>query len=220
MARSYQQYCGLAAALDVVGDRWTLLVVRQLLLGPQRYTDLERGLPGVATNLLAQRLRHLESTGVVSRRRLAPPAASTVYELTEQGGLLEDAILALGRFGARHLPPPGPDETTHPDWLVLGMLCSCRSSRSVDTATYGLHIDERVYRIRIDDGTARASRGHADDPDLTVRGGFEILEQLLTGQVDADTALTTGAIELDGDPTALDTFLHAFRIDRLLQTEG
>lgn len=220
MTRSYEQYCGLAAALDVVGDRWTLLVVRQLLLGPQRYTDLERGLPGVATNLLAERLRHLGSTGVVSRRQLPPPAASTVYELTEQGALLEDAILALGRFGARYLPPPGPDETTHPDWLVLGMLCSCRSSRSADTATYGLEIDERAYRIRIDEGAAKATRGNADDADLTVRGGFETLERLLTGQVDADAALTAGAIELDGDPTALPTFLHAFRIDRLLQAEG
>src|SRR3712207_3261653 len=97
--RSYDQFCGLAKALDVLGERWTLLVVRELLLGPKRYSDLLEGLPGIGTNLLAARLKALEASGLVGRRRLPPPAASNVYELTERGRALEPAIFELIRWG-------------------------------------------------------------------------------------------------------------------------
>src|SRR5918996_4677686 len=101
--RRYDQYCALARALDVVGERWTLLLVRELLLGPRRYTDLLGGLPGIGTNLLADRLRYLEQVGLVRRRVLPPPAGSTVYELTELGRELEPTVFALGRWGAHFL---------------------------------------------------------------------------------------------------------------------
>jgi DNA-binding HxlR family transcriptional regulator len=116
MRRSYDQYCPLARALDLVGERWTLLIVRDLLGGPLRYTDLHRGLPGLATDLLTERLRRLEEAGVVRRRELPPPASATVYELTERGRDLEPGIYALARFGlgllttppsAEDPPPPG-----------------------------------------------------------------------------------------------------------------
>src|SRR5581483_10847231 len=103
--RSYNQYCGVARALDVVGERWTLLIVRDLLLGPRRYKDLLEGLPGIGTNLLADRLRELEKRGIVKRSVLPPPAGSAVYELTELGTDLGPAVLALGAWGARLLPP-------------------------------------------------------------------------------------------------------------------
>src|ERR687884_1369381 len=98
-ARSYRQFCGIARALDLVGERWALLVVRELVIGPKRFTDLRQGLPGIATNVLSQRLRQLERDGVVARRTLPPPAASTVYELSDYGQELVPILLALGRWG-------------------------------------------------------------------------------------------------------------------------
>src|SRR5262245_13199941 len=117
--RSYGQYCGLAKALDLVGERWALLVVRELLLGPKRFTDLLDGLPGVSTNVLATRLRGLERAGVVERNVLPPPAASSVYELTAYGRALEPAVAALGRWGAVSLGPRAPDQALRSHWLAL-----------------------------------------------------------------------------------------------------
>ena len=105
MAKRFDQYCPMAHALSLVGERWALLVVRELLKGPKRYTDLAAGLPGIGTNILATRLRELEAGGVVRKRKLPPPAASTVYELTEYGAGLEEVIHALARWGARSLGP-------------------------------------------------------------------------------------------------------------------
>src|SRR6266542_1496523 len=119
--RSYDQYCALARALDVIGERWTLLVVRELLLGPKRYKDLLDGLPGIGTNLLAQRLRELEENGLVRRRRLPAPAGVAVYELTEAGRALEDSVLALGRWGAAFLGVPRTTDRYRPGWYVLSM---------------------------------------------------------------------------------------------------
>src|SRR5438046_9999677 len=106
MARKFDQYCPMAHALSLVGERWSLLIVRELLHGPKRYTDLAQGLPGIGTNILAARLRDLEARGVVGKRRLPPPAASTVYELTEYGAGLNEALYALHRCVARRLGPP------------------------------------------------------------------------------------------------------------------
>src|SRR5215470_18393749 len=109
--RSYNQYCAVARSLDVIGERWTLLIIRDLLVGPKRYKDLLDGLPGIGTNLLAARLRDLEKAGIVRRTLLPPPAASTVYELTEVGRALEPAIFAIGRWGARFLGSPRETDT-------------------------------------------------------------------------------------------------------------
>src|SRR5438876_7668129 len=116
MAKHYDQYCPVAHALDVVGDRWALLVVRELIQGPKRYTDLAEGLPGIGTNILAARLRDLEAAGVVTKRTLPPPAASTVYELTEYGAGLKEALYALARWGARTIGPPAPGDELYPEW--------------------------------------------------------------------------------------------------------
>ena len=119
--RSYNQYCGLARTLDHVGQRWTMLVIRELLLGPKRFTDLRDGLPGIATNLLTDRLRQLEADDLVTRRDLPPPAASTVYELTPAGRDLEEAVHALVRWGGRWMVRgPGNDEFRAP-WLALAL---------------------------------------------------------------------------------------------------
>src|SRR3954454_19860383 len=117
MGKRYEQYCPVAHALDVVGDRWALLVIRELTQGPKRYTDLADGLPGIGTNILAARLRDLERGGVVAKRTLPPPAASRVYELTEYGRALKPAIRELALWGARTLGPPNADEL-FPGWLA------------------------------------------------------------------------------------------------------
>src|SRR3954471_3077580 len=116
MAKRFDQYCPVANALSIVGERWALLVVRELLRGPRRYTDLAAGLPGIGTNVLATRLRELEAGGVVARRKLPPPAASTVYELTEYGAQLEEVIHAIARWGARSLGPPHSAEDFDHEW--------------------------------------------------------------------------------------------------------
>ena len=116
MSKRYDQYCPVCHALGLVGERWALLIVRELLRGPKRYTDLVEGMPGIGTNILAARLRELEQGGILRKRKLPPPAASTVYELTEYGAELEEPLYALARWGARSLPPPGPKDEFYPDW--------------------------------------------------------------------------------------------------------
>ena len=118
MAKHYDQYCPVAHALGVVGDRWALLLVRELLQGPKRYTDLAEGLPGIGTNILAARLRDLETAGVVTKKTLPPPAASRVYELTDYGLELKPVMRELALWGARSLGPPTPDDELFPGWLV------------------------------------------------------------------------------------------------------
>jgi len=116
--RRYDQYCPVCHALELVGERWSLVIVRELLKGPKRYTDLIDGMPGVGTNILASRLRELEAGGIVEKRRLPPPAASTVYELTEYGRSLEGPLLALGRWGASSMGPREPGQALRSEWLA------------------------------------------------------------------------------------------------------
>ena len=118
MAKRYEQYCPMAHALDLVGDRWSLLVVRELMHGPRRYTDLVEGLPGIGTNILATRLRDLETNGVVTRRTLPPPAASRIYELTDYGRALRPVVRELALWGARSLGPPTPGAGLFEGWVA------------------------------------------------------------------------------------------------------
>ena len=119
--RSYRDLCGIARALDVVGERWALLVVRELLFGPKRFADLHRGLPGLSQNVLTQRLRELEASGVLARRRALPPAAGLIYELTDRGRTLEPVLLALGRWGSPLSPQPDSAEELSPDALIVAL---------------------------------------------------------------------------------------------------
>ncbi len=148
--RTYDDACAAAHALDLVGERWALLVVRELLLGPKRFTDLRAGLPGVSPNVLAERLRGLEAAGVVSRRRLPPPAASRIYELTEWGMELEPAIVALGRWGARS-PARPRDAALGVDSLVLSFrtIFDPRAAQELK-ASYELRLGEDVFRAVVD----------------------------------------------------------------------
>jgi DNA-binding HxlR family transcriptional regulator len=162
--KTYDQYCPVAHALDLVGDRWTLLVIRELMRGPQRYTDLVEHLPGIGTNILAGRLRDLEARGILAKRRLPPPAASRVYELTEYGLALKPALRELAIWGARSLGAPTDREELFPGWLV----------NALDTVLAPIAPPGR-FEFRIGDEVASLSDGEAhegpiDEPDVVVEG--------------------------------------------------
>jgi DNA-binding HxlR family transcriptional regulator len=200
--KSYPQYCAMARGLEVVGQRWTLLMVRELLLGPKRYKDLMDGLPGIPTNLLVERLRDLESQGVIARRKLPPPAGSVVYDLTDLGRQLEPLVLELGRWGANFLASPRPDDTFRPGWYILSMVATFRSEAARNLReTYEFRIDEDAFEIRVADGSIEANQGEARDPDLVVTAGLQTLLGILGGTLSPDDALASGQAVIDGDPS-------------------
>jgi DNA-binding HxlR family transcriptional regulator len=170
--KSYKQFCSMARALDVVGDRWALLVVRELLLGPRRYTDLAAGLPGIGTNVLATRLRDLEAAGIIERRQLPVPTPVTVYELTDDGRDLRSVVDALGRWGARLLTSPAEDDTIAPRWLVTSISAAVDAGRLDDGAVFGLIIDDERFELAIRDGVMSARHGEAGDPIATLTGAL------------------------------------------------
>src|SRR5687768_17033701 len=151
--RSYGQYCGLAHALEIIGERWALLIVRDLTIGPRRFTDLRRGLPRIPTNVLTARLKDLEGAGVVRRRTLPRPSAGLTYELTEYGAELEEVVLQLGRWGARTIGDPGPEDIVTP----VGEVLALRATFNPDAAAgvhvgYQLHVADVVVHARVRDG--------------------------------------------------------------------
>src|SRR5438067_1752405 len=161
--RSYNQFCPAARALDLVGDRWTLLIVRELLFGPKRYTDLQEGLPGIGPTLLAERLRSLEAAELIERRRLPAPAASTVYELTELGGELRPVLSELFRWGMRTLSPPGPDDTIRASWLLAAIEARAEADHiSPDVEeTYEFRIGGEVVTVLASPSRIEARQGPA-----------------------------------------------------------
>lgn len=189
--RSYRQYCGLAKALDVVGDRWSLLIVRELLVGPCRYRDLLDGLPGIATNLLAERLRHLEASGVVERDDAGR------YALTDRGDALREPVYALGRWAAPLLGERGPDDTFRGHWLVhpLSVLFGERDVRR-PTTTIEVRAEGSACTIQCVDGEVTVYPGAPDAPDLVVMGPPDAVLGLLAGRLDRRQAAARGATVL------------------------
>ncbi len=220
MAKRFDQYCPVAHALGLVGERWALLVVRELLHGPKRYTDLIEGLPGIGTNILAARLRDLESAGVVRRRKLPPPAASTVYELTEYGAELEEVIYAMARWGARSLGPPAPDDELYPEWGVNAFPALFDVSAATGlTATYVLRIGDDVFTVRVDRGCMRAEVGATDDADLDAEMDMETFFALASGDLAPRAALSKRRVRLAaGDPETLECFFTVFSVASRVQT--
>jgi DNA-binding HxlR family transcriptional regulator len=162
MSKHYDQYCPIAHALDLVGERWALLIVRELMYGPKRYTDLAESLPRIGTNILASRLKDLESGGVVAKRRLPPPAASQVYELTPYGAALKPVIRELALWGIRSVGPPGLDDQLPPDWLVHAL--DMVFAPVAPAGSFEFRIGADVASLT--DGEARP--GPADAPDVIV----------------------------------------------------
>jgi DNA-binding HxlR family transcriptional regulator len=209
-AKTYDQYCPVARTLDVVGERWTLLIVRDLLMGPKRYTDLRAGLPGIATDLLTARLRTLEEAGFVRRRELPRPAPATVYELTEAGNRLKPVILALGQVGIGTFGRPEPGEDVRAERIVIGLRPSFRRNRFADlTETYELTVDGEPFTVEVRNGSVETSLGTAENPAIRLRTDSETLIALLTGELAPGAALS-GRAELDGERRALTRFVAAF----------
>jgi DNA-binding HxlR family transcriptional regulator len=204
--RSYRQFCGLAKALDLVGERWTLLIVRELLLGPQRYTDLHKGLPGIATNLLATRLAALEEAGLIAREDAPPPVATTLYRLTPRGAELRTVIEALGRW-ARPLMAQGmKGDAFRAEWLALpAQLYLADREPKRPPAVIEVRAGERPVVIEASGGVIRTRLGPAPDADVVITARPDLALALLLGRVDLSTARSRG-LELEGDARVLKRF--------------
>jgi DNA-binding HxlR family transcriptional regulator len=199
--RSYRQYCAVAKALDVIGDRWNLLIVRELLLrGACRYTDLLHGLPGIATNLLVDRLRELEQAGIVYREDAPPPIATTLFRLTPRGEALNAAMLELGRWGAPLLAEPADNDAYRGHWLASLDL----SDQAPDQPPVRIELRTGEEAVTLDtvDGSVRTRPGPAETPDLILTGPPQLVVGVLTGRLTLADAQTAG-LEYDGDLAAL-----------------
>jgi len=213
-SRTYNQLCGLAYALDVVGDRWTILVIRELVAGPRRFTDLMDGLPGISTNLLTERLKGLEQHGVIARRTLPPPAASTVYALTALGQALEPTLLELGKWGSQFIP----ESVKGCQMLHLGSYALTPQTffrpelaQGIDE-TYALHVGGETQTVRIVDSQIDVWQGEPARADAALYSEVPIYLGLLQGQIDIDAALASGLIRVEGDLDALRRFLAICRV--------
>jgi DNA-binding HxlR family transcriptional regulator len=210
--RTYADSCGIARALDVAGDRWTLLIVRELLLGPKRFTDLREGLPNIGPDVLAQRLRELEQAGILGRRKLPPPAAARVYELTERGRELEPVLLTLGRWGSR-VPLPDSASELSPDALVIALKTVFDPAAVGSTeATYAVRLSEQPFEVRVTAGRIDVSRGEPQGPVIEVDTDPRTLTALLWEGASPAQAIEAGKLRLRGPRRELSRFLGLFAI--------
>jgi DNA-binding HxlR family transcriptional regulator len=202
--RSYAQYCSVAKALDLVGDRWNLLVVRELLLrGRCRYTDLLHGLPGIATNLLADRLRDLEHAGIVAREDAPPPVATTLFGLTERGEQLGPVLHELGRWGAPLMLEPAEEDAFRSHWLALPVeMFLADSAPGEPPVTIEVRTGDQPTSIETVDGRVRARQGAAEAPDLVLSGAPRLIIGLLSGTLSVAAARRAG-LRCVGDVKAL-----------------
>jgi DNA-binding HxlR family transcriptional regulator len=203
--RSYDQFCSLARALDRLGERWTLLIVRNLLLGPRRYSDLLAELPGLTTNLLAERLKSMESGGLIARRPGAMGA--TVYELTPVGAALEPAIMELGRWGGRFMDAPKKTDTVNIGWGLLSMK---RRYRGGLRAVVEFRIGERRFELGFEPAYLSVREREAARPDLVVAGELSAFQDWLFRGASAPALRRSGRLTVTGHPRAYKGLLLAF----------
>ena len=206
-SRTYGDGCAIARALDVVGARWALLVVRELLFGPLRFTDLRRALPNASTNMLADRLRELGDAGVITQRQLAPPAAATVYELTKLGRGLEPILDALGEWGLQ-MPRPEPAQLS-PASVMLFLQGAAQPSRKLDGSKFLVELSDRPFAVLCADGRLRARAGAPDDPNGSLRTEPRTLYQLLCRQADLTTVIEDGRVCVAGEQSQLAALIDA-----------
>jgi DNA-binding HxlR family transcriptional regulator len=214
--RSYAQLCGIAAALDVIGDRWTPLVLRDLMLGPLRFGDLVEGLPGIGTNTLTARLKQLEASGVVHRRLLPLPDRGTVYELTAYGSELEPILLALGRWGTKSMSLLPAGVASRSRWLAAAMLAFHDGSRRVARpTTWELRLTDGPFTVRAQDTSLTVTAGAPENANLIVTAEDEQLHRLLTHRFTPAEAIASGAITIEGDASTLPRLVELFTFPSL-----
>jgi DNA-binding HxlR family transcriptional regulator/putative sterol carrier protein len=214
-ARGYGQHCGIARALELVGERWALLLVRDLILGPKRYTDLRRGLPRIPSNVLSARLKELEQAGIVRRRLLAQPDRGVVYELTEYGRELEDIVIRLGLWGVKSLGEPRPGDIVNADSLQLALLTMFQPEAARELkASFEVRVGETVVHALVDHGALEVAEGPLDGADLVLESELP-LNPLLSGELDPAEAIESGRVRVKGQRRLLDRFVEIFRIPPL-----
>jgi DNA-binding HxlR family transcriptional regulator/putative sterol carrier protein len=213
----YQQYCALARALDIAGDRWTLLIVRELVPGPRRFTDLIDGLPGISRKLLTERLRDLESDGIIGRKELAPPAARQVYELTADGRDLAAAMAPLIGWGARRLGERKPTEGFRARWAAVAMasLADREAAKGV-SETYQYVVGDSAFHFAVDDGSIELHDGWAENPAVTWTTDEETWAKIASGKITTSSAAATGALSIAGDPQAVKRLRKIFSRNQML----
>src|SRR5215467_4627986 len=213
--RTYGQYCALSYGMDVLGERWTMILVRELLLGPKRYKDLLDSLPGIGTNLLAARLRELEEIGVVERATLPPPAGSAVYQLTESGQALEGVAIAIGRWGSRFLGERRATDRLVPSAYFIAIRASFRAELAGKRSeTYEFRIGRRVFEVEVRDGHCRTAEGRPAHADAVFELSAETLNDLLFQNLSPQDALASGAVLAHGASGALQRFIDVFALRR------
>jgi DNA-binding HxlR family transcriptional regulator len=220
-SRTYGDGCAIAQALDLVGERWALLVVRELLLGPKRYTDLRRGLARAGPTVVSQRLSELESAGVIRRRRLAPPSSARVYELTDWGRELEGVVVSLGRWAAAAPTPPRAESIASPDSVVLAMRDRFDpGDRRGLSGTFALQFGEDRFQLRITRAEIEVTRAEAIDPDATIATDPDTLSAVLwSGQTLGD-AEREQKLTIAGDHAAAARLLDLFPLPEPIDVDS
>lgn len=210
--RVYGQYCGFARALEMVGERWALLILRDLFVGPKRFSDLQRGLPGIPSNILTSRLKELEEGGVIQRRALPRPPGGVAYELTEDGRGLEPAIVELSRWGAKHLGEPRPHEVVTKESLVMALRTTFRREAAREVkAGYELRLGDVVIHAIVKNGTVSVGTGSLEKPDLVIEAGPGI-RAVMAQEISPDEAIKAKIVRVSGDRKLFAKFAQMFRI--------
>lgn len=218
--RRYGQYCGLVHAVELIGERWALLLIRDLLVGPRRFSDLHRSLSKIPTNVLSTRLKELEQAGIVARELLPRPANAVVYTLTPYGQDLEEIVLKLGLWGARSLGTPAPDDTASPEVILMALRTTFRPAAAGQlTRTYQLVFGELEVFAQVANGQVTTGLGTAEQVDLSLHAGpaFGALtfKQLLTGELSPAQAVANGELVIFGAPEESQRFVELFQIPPL-----
>lgn len=210
--REYGQFCGLARAAEVLGQRWTLLILRDLLVGPRRYSDLAAGLPGIPSNLLSTRLKELDRDGLIVREVRGGADRSIVYALTDRGAELRPVLEALGRWGAAGMRDPRENEIVTEASLVTALRVAAKGSAPTgQPLTFTVRVGGAVAHARVEGGDVEVGAGEHPDPDLAITGGPR-LRDLLAGTLDPQTALSEGVVAAEGDPALLAVFASIFAV--------
>jgi DNA-binding HxlR family transcriptional regulator len=204
MRRTYHQFCGFASALDVIGERWTLLIIRELLMGPRRYSDLLADLPGLGTNLLAERLKFLVDKGVIAQTGMRDAGSRLGYRLTETGEALRPIVLGLARWGMDFVGDIGAEDTVRPHWGFLAVEAMIDQAKAPDAdERYEFIVDDQVFHIDVRGGVARAVYGPAEEPVMTATTDAATFVQIGSGRLTPLVAMVTGRLTLQGDINAV-----------------
>ena len=211
--RSYGQFCGFARALEIVGERWGLLIVRDLLIGPKRFSDLQRGLPKIPSNILSARLKELEAARLVERRAVArADGGGVVYELTSDGLELEPAVVALGRWGAKRLGEMRPGEIVTEDSLRSALATVFRAEAAAGPpVAYELRVGPIVLNAVVENGAVIVGAGALPSPDLVIEAGPEI-RAVMAGEIEPAEAVNSGSVRLEGRQADFERFARMFKI--------